>query len=693
MIILCLPTYGRNPIRHNGTLLQAWKLGYSGGQLPILKTLLGDQVHDVSPSRASYHYVTFNDDAPIRISQSSYIELVVTDAQLQSVEAITRKLTYTQVYRWLDDQWQMLPSSTRPDYRPATTRSGYTPSHRPKSLEQPPAPAETAAPARTEVTITFEKHYSHKAGYWWFTGKDLAHHYEPLIFNGAAWHRKRQCHYYVGDRLNDGLQGLIQRHQWTVVGAPTPVVKPTASLNASRDRWIVSGTLSAQQIARHHLSPLGEQVYSTPHMTGELLTDLTLDWRPPQDDDPATLFPDWLNRHVPAILSPHDQETVVYAQLRDPDNHYCFWVSSLDGESVYGYERQQGSEQWARQTLAALNAYRSPDDKPLQRTLSFRPCTLKAALDSHNGSVPVQIPTHVPPVSPSPWKRDTPSTQHKFTVGTIVYTRDAVHIKRPGGEDLTIPANSEGSIQAQTHASGATPQYVVAFNAHEPVVVAEYALTIFCPKVDKTPPSGGARGRLSSRPNQRQPKHHALPAEPVGMIGLERVHTNLLCLGAALHDNLVIYLHAAGARDDTQALRSRLNTGKPCTLHRDNDPTMTLSSGGKSMYVQFTTYIKSQRTALMILVHKTLLQPQTFAYVIETDEAQRKAKFREFLNQHTPLPFQDDWLDRLWDAGKLNGLIVPTQGFGIRIHALHTSRERWMDTMQSLIDTRKLNIT
>jgi hypothetical protein len=77
---------------------------------------LPDDAQDVTPTRASYHYVYFEKRITTR---HGYLLFRFNDADVRQAELLTKGVLHPAIYRWLDEQWQEFPS--------ASHRDGYAP--------------------------------------------------------------------------------------------------------------------------------------------------------------------------------------------------------------------------------------------------------------------------------------------------------------------------------------------------------------------------------------------------------------------------------------------------------------------------------------------------------------------------------------------------------------------------------------
>lgn len=203
--IIAVDTYGAQRITDpaTGTLISAYKLGYSSAVADVLVALYGAKARDVSPKQATYRYLRIDSDVIVR---HGHMLLTLTDNELARVEAITRRYHRAAVYLWRDRKWWELPGSTRLDYADPGYRDG--PAFDPTGF-RPPCPATGERDcAVTGITVERSQREDDGRVWWWLSG-DTYPHRETLKRYGARWSGKRQAWYWMGAELPEAILALV----------------------------------------------------------------------------------------------------------------------------------------------------------------------------------------------------------------------------------------------------------------------------------------------------------------------------------------------------------------------------------------------------------------------------------------------------------------------------------------------------
>ena len=203
--IIAVDTYGAQRITDpaTGTLISAYKLGYSSAVADVLVALYGAKARDVSPKQATYRYLRIDSDVIVR---HGHMLLTLTDNELARVEAITRRYHRAAVYLWRDRKWWELPDSTRSDYADPGYRDG--PAFDPTGFRPPcPATGEREC-AATGITVERSQREDDGRVWWWLSG-DTYPHRETLKRYGARWSGKRQAWYWMGAELPEAILALV----------------------------------------------------------------------------------------------------------------------------------------------------------------------------------------------------------------------------------------------------------------------------------------------------------------------------------------------------------------------------------------------------------------------------------------------------------------------------------------------------
>jgi hypothetical protein len=184
--------------------ISAYKIGYSGATSKVLLALFKDKARDVSSKRASYHYIHI--DKSVQVKQD-FILLHLTNAELQTVETITCNHIHSAVYRWRDGQWWAFPNNREAGYHLPT---GSYPRFDGTGIGRTQPLAEDDKPSVGAITVERSQHDPHKPAWFWLSG-DTYPHRTFLKSMGCRWSNKRKSWYFVGDKLPDKIQLLVDK--------------------------------------------------------------------------------------------------------------------------------------------------------------------------------------------------------------------------------------------------------------------------------------------------------------------------------------------------------------------------------------------------------------------------------------------------------------------------------------------------
>ena len=225
--LFAIHTYGSERVRdaNSGETVSAYKLGYYGTESAVLVALYGQRARKVAVSRASYHYVALDKDAPKAV-HGGYFLFDLTDDELARAEAVTRRFPHdssVSCYRWMNGAWHDLPTAKR-DYKPIAhlylAISRIKPGdHRAARLDE----SDSASANTDRLILTRE-------GDWYWISGDTYPHRELLKRWGCRWGKKRQAWYYIGMTLPSAIQDLIDR--LTVPVAPPIALSDPIPTNA-----------------------------------------------------------------------------------------------------------------------------------------------------------------------------------------------------------------------------------------------------------------------------------------------------------------------------------------------------------------------------------------------------------------------------------------------------------------------------
>ena len=123
--LIAVDTYGAQRVRApaSGTMVSAYKIGYTTIGRNVLLSLYGSKALDVTPKQASYHYVSISGATSVH---NGFLLFSLTDEELTQVEQLTRNhpTSRSGCWHWLDGKWQRFPTTANAEYIPAVGREG-----------------------------------------------------------------------------------------------------------------------------------------------------------------------------------------------------------------------------------------------------------------------------------------------------------------------------------------------------------------------------------------------------------------------------------------------------------------------------------------------------------------------------------------------------------------------------------------
>jgi hypothetical protein len=220
--IIAMQTYGTHRIKSPRTqqFISAFKLGYTTAVRDVLTHIYPDGVQDVTPTRASYHYVHFEKRITTR---HGYLLFRFSDANVQQAELLTQGVLRPAIYRWLDEQWQEFPSASHRDgYAPLIGRD--KPAFTPQGITIASLHEDDTS-ANVGIIVERVQRSAQDKPWWWFSG-DTYPHKETLKQWGCRWSKKRRSWYFIGEHLPQALQDLVasQDEAQTISTPDTPAV-------------------------------------------------------------------------------------------------------------------------------------------------------------------------------------------------------------------------------------------------------------------------------------------------------------------------------------------------------------------------------------------------------------------------------------------------------------------------------------
>lgn len=200
--VIAITTYGSQRVKSpfTGQMISAYKMGYTSAASTILLDLLNGQ--DVSPSRASYHYIHTPVDVTVK---QGFILVKISADELTRAENIARRFSRADAYLWRDQQWWELPNNRTPDY----TQPVGLPNFNPSGLRITTTSGEKEAATNT-ITVEKSQRSPNEKAWYWISG-DTYPHRELFKRHGARFSSKRKAWYLVAWDLPAAIQQLVDQ--------------------------------------------------------------------------------------------------------------------------------------------------------------------------------------------------------------------------------------------------------------------------------------------------------------------------------------------------------------------------------------------------------------------------------------------------------------------------------------------------
>jgi hypothetical protein len=141
-----------------------------------------------------------------------HILLKITDDELAKAEAITHTVHRPAVYRWQENAWQEFPSLNHAEYTAIMGRSG--PDFNPTGMLIVSAATGEAESAIAGIVVEKSQRSPSDTPWYWLRG-DTYPHRDLLKRWACRWSKKRKAWYFIGAKLPESVQQLIDELETT----------------------------------------------------------------------------------------------------------------------------------------------------------------------------------------------------------------------------------------------------------------------------------------------------------------------------------------------------------------------------------------------------------------------------------------------------------------------------------------------
>ncbi len=604
--IIAVDTYGSQRVTnpHTKRRVSAYKIGYNSAASDVLLQLFGAKARNVSPPRASYHYVQIDADVSVR---HGYILLKLTADELAQAEQITRRHHRAATYLWQEGQWYAFPTSRANDYSLSTGTSG--PNFNPSGIRVVSLSTGEKEAAITGIIVEKSQKSANQQPWWWLGGETYPHR-EILKRGGARFSAKRKQWYYIGWTLSPTLQQLVAEYgtpqntppqigSLSVTsqdgdGNPTQVIDQSDSWTEHDFNFTPQGWSLAEAVSKHERGAEAENKDPSSIKQAAPITD-----KPFLPNTEAT------NGATP--LSPNLNSENAANEFR-PDPEETALIACVDGQHPPLF--QADDKVYSRQDIERA------EGQPI-------PTGVEGKIIICHG-----------------W--DAPRSCYRYTVsftdhGSLECDEDCLTpTKPPAGirvmkkrvmPEAGAPLDNiqEAILSAQTLRGTWDTSAVTALSTHPTV-------------------TGQPRRKLAL--TQR-----AYVGELTGAVS-----GYTYCYGLGIHQGQLLYLDMGGPRSSVEAIRAKISKHEQINLIPQDGPAIELSIGEEDRYIDFTTNIPEAKFQHTILAHRMALEPvyggKSLTFFIRTDDAQGKAKLKAHVFALVNIPVFDVWSHYLWEAGQ-----------------------------------------
>jgi len=178
-----------------------------------------------------------------------------------------------------------------------------------------------------------------------------------------------------------------------------------------------------------------------------------------------------------------------------------------------------------------------------------------------------------------------------------------------------------------------------------------------------------------------------IPQTPCGEL-TGSITGNVWCYGWAVHEGICIYLNLGGPRMAVEAIRAKLAKGDQVSCVPWDAPgvELTAGEGNTGMYTAFTQNIPEAKFTSLILLHKTVTQPnyggKSTTFILHVSDEQAMAQLRHHVTKLVKVPVFFDWTGYLWQAGQSAMLVRKTRSAGgLDVLAVDLDVDSWTRLM------------
>lgn len=187
---------------------------------------------------------------------------------------------------------------------------------------------------------------------------------------------------------------------------------------------------------------------------------------------------------------------------------------------------------------------------------------------------------------------------------------------------------------------------------------------------------------------------------PQTYIGKISVVGDAFCYGAALHQQIPVYLDIAGSATSVEAVWAKLANGQEARItppSNSSHPEIILQPVEKGTLQRLQRKIEGLSLHHLLLLHKSMMTPcyaeTGFTHLIITEPQQASAMLGHHILQLTQIAVYPEWYNYLVKRGRESGLLVKCQCYGgIQVFTLHLDRTAWEGLITTGLNLKAIHL-
>ncbi len=184
---------------------------------------------------------------------------------------------------------------------------------------------------------------------------------------------------------------------------------------------------------------------------------------------------------------------------------------------------------------------------------------------------------------------------------------------------------------------------------------------------------------------------------PQQYVGRLNVVGDCFVFGAALHDNVPVYLDMAGPATSVEAVWAKLAQGKEARIVPDEGASIVLQPPEAGLYTRYQRKLEGLAIDHLLLVHKAITEPVynelTLTYLIFTDKAQATAILGDHIARLVKVAVFPEWHPYLVQQGRLKRLMQRCTCYGgVDVWCIALNETAWTQVIQAGLATQSIQL-